>query len=156
MMKKKTIQVILTQDVEKLGKQGTLIKVKPGYVRNYLIPLKQGKIATSSLINQFDLQQKESKIKQGQFIEKCAITRDLLEKLGKFTIKKKISKTGIFFGKITKKQILELINDKVELNIELNKNQLQLPEIKKLGDYVIEIILTTNIIAKINIEILSE
>jgi len=155
-MRKKTIQVILTKDVQKLGKQGTLIKVKPGYIGNYLIPLKLGKIATPSLISQFELQQKDSEIKQLQFNKKCIINKELLESSGKFTIKKKISENGIFYGKITKKHILDLIIENVDLTIDLNKNQLELPDMKELGEYVIEIILTTDVIAKINIEILPE
>nr|QWK43181.1 ribosomal protein L9 [Chorda asiatica] len=155
-MRKKTIKVILTKDVQKLGKQGTLIKVKPGYIRNYLVPLKLAEIATTSLINQFALKQKESEIKQIQFTKKCITNKELLENLEKFTIRKKISENGVFFGKVTKKQILDLIIEKVDLTIDLNKNQLELPEMKQLGNYIIEINLTTNVIAKINIEILPE
>nr|QWK42044.1 ribosomal protein L9 [Pterygophora californica] len=155
-MRKKTIQVILTKDVQKLGKQGTLIKVKPGYIRNYLIPLKLGKIATPNLISQFELQQKELEVKQIQFNKKCFINKELLENSDKFTIKKKISENGIFYGKITKKHILDLIINNVDLTIDLNKNQLELPDMKELGEYVIEIVLTTDVIAKINIEILPE
>nr|YP_010206569.1 ribosomal protein L9 [Alaria crispa]YP_010206851.1 ribosomal protein L9 [Alaria esculenta]UAX22012.1 ribosomal protein L9 [Alaria sp. PI001]UAX22153.1 ribosomal protein L9 [Alaria sp. PI20]UAX22576.1 ribosomal protein L9 [Alaria sp. TTB000023]UAX22717.1 ribosomal protein L9 [Alaria sp. TTB000026]UAX22858.1 ribosomal protein L9 [Alaria sp. TTB000053] len=155
-MRKKTIQVILTKDVQKLGKQGTLIKVKPGYIRNYLIPLKLGKIATPNLISQFESQQKESEVRQIEFNKKCTINKELLENSGKFTIKKKISENGIFYGKITKKHVLDLIIDNVDLTIDLNKTQLELPDMKELGEYVIEILLTTDVIAKINIEILPE
>lgn len=155
-MGKKTIQVILTKDVQELGKQGTILKVTPGYNRNYLLPLKLAKIATSNLINQFESQQKELDLKQLQFNKKCIEVKELLESFGKFTTKKKISENGVFYGKITKKHILEIITNKVDLTIDLNKNQLQLPEMKKLGDYVIEITLTTNVIAKINLEILPE
>nr|YP_011005970.1 50S ribosomal protein L9 [Desmarestia aculeata]WAM62974.1 50S ribosomal protein L9 [Desmarestia aculeata] len=155
-MRNKTVQVILTKDVQNLGKQGKLLKVKPGYVRNYLIPLKKAKIATSHLIDQFNLHQKELEIKQIQFIDKCLIVKKSLENLEKLTIKKKISESGVFFGKITQKQILDLINDQVNLKMELTKNQLQLPEMKELGDYIFEIVLATNVIAKIKIEILPE
>nr|YP_009505288.1 50S ribosomal protein L9 [Endarachne binghamiae]AXC47243.1 50S ribosomal protein L9 [Endarachne binghamiae] len=155
-MGKKTIQVILTKDVQGLGKEGTLIKVKPGYIRNYLMPLKLAKIATINLINQFESQQKELDLKQLQFAKKCLGIKELLESFGKFTTKKKISENGVFYGKITKKHILELITNKVDLPIDLNKNQLELPEMKKLGEYVIEIVLTTNVTAKINLEILPE
>ena len=155
-MVKKTIQVILTKDVQGLGKQGTLIKVKPGYIRNYLIPLKLAKIATINLINQFESKQKELDLKQLQFTKKCIEVKELLESFGKFTTKKKISENGVFYGKITKKHIWELITNKVNLPIDLNKNQLELPEMKKLGEYVIEIALTTNVTAKINLEILPE
>ena len=155
-MGKKTIQVILTKDVQELGKQGTLLKVKPGYIRNYLLPLKLAKVATSNLINQFESQQKELDLKQLQFSKKCLEVKELLESFGKFTTKKKISENGVFYGKITKKHILEIITNKVNLDIDLNKNQIELPEMKKLGNYVIEILLTTNVIAKINLEILPE
>nr|YP_010922951.1 ribosomal protein L9 [Colpomenia sinuosa]WJZ45267.1 ribosomal protein L9 [Colpomenia sinuosa] len=155
-MVKKTIQVILTKDVQGLGKQGTLIKVKPGYIRNYLLPLKLAKIATINLINQFEYQQKELDLKQLEFTKKCVGVKELLESFGKFTTKKKISENGVFYGKITKKHILELLSNKVDLPFELNKNQLELPEMKKIGEYIIEINLTRNVIAKINLEILPE
>lgn len=155
-MGKKTIQVILTKDVQNLGKEGTLIKAKPGYIRNYLIPLKLAKVAKINLINQFESRQKELELKQSQFKKKCIDAKELLESFDKFTTKKKISENGVFYGKITKKHILELITNKIDLPIELNKNQLELPEMKKLGEYVIDIELTTNVTAKINLEILPE
>nr|YP_011005132.1 50S ribosomal protein L9 [Analipus japonicus]WAM61995.1 50S ribosomal protein L9 [Analipus japonicus] len=156
MIKKKTIQAILTKDVEKLGKQGTIIKAKPGYIRNYLIPLKFGKLATPNLITQFNTKQQESELKQRQILDKSMNSKKLLESLDKFTITKKISKNGIFFGKITKKQILDLIKNKIDLPIEINKNQLELPTMNELGNYIINIVLATNITAKVNVEILSE
>ena len=155
-MGKKTIQVILTKDVQKLGKEGTLIRVKPGYIRNYLIPLKLGKVATINLINQFESQQKELDLKQIKFRKKCLEVKDLIESYGKFTTKKKVSENGAFYGKITKKHVLELLTDKIDLGIDLSKNQLELPEMKKLGEYVIEIALTVDVKAKINLEILPE
>nr|YP_011007378.1 50S ribosomal protein L9 [Scytothamnus australis]WAM64807.1 50S ribosomal protein L9 [Scytothamnus australis] len=156
MAKKQTVQVILTEDIPKLGKKGNIIKVKLGYSRNYLIPLKCGKIATPNLIRQFDLQKKDSKAKEEQFLQKCIIAKEILEGIEKFIIKKKISESGTFFGKITKKQILDLINSKVNVGIELNKNQLQLPKMEKLGNFDIEFLLAIDIVAKVNIEILPE
>nr|YP_009327075.1 50S ribosomal protein L9 [Pleurocladia lacustris]ANS57584.1 50S ribosomal protein L9 [Pleurocladia lacustris]ANS57728.1 50S ribosomal protein L9 [Pleurocladia lacustris] len=155
-MGKKPIQVILTKDVPELGKQGTIIKVKPGYIRNYLIPFKFAKIANNKLINQFKSQQKELERKELEFTKKCLGIKELLESFGKFTTKKKVSENGVFYGKITKKHILELIINKADLGIDLNKNQLELPDMKNLGEYVIEIILTRNVKAKINLEILPE
>ena len=155
-MGKKTIQVILTKNVQGLGKQGTLLKFTPGYIRNYLLPLKFAKVATNKLINQVESQQKELELTQLQFSKKCIEVNELLESFGKFTMNKKVSENGSFYGKITKKHILEIITNKVNLTIDLNKNQLDLPEMKNLGSYIIDINLTTNVIAKINFEILPE
>nr|YP_005090115.1 50S ribosomal protein L9 [Fucus vesiculosus]AVZ00635.1 50S ribosomal protein L9 [Fucus spiralis]CAX12501.1 50S ribosomal protein L9 [Fucus vesiculosus] len=155
-MTKKTIKVILTKSINNLGEHGTIIKAKPGYIRNYLIPKKFAKMATHNVIHQFELEQKAIDMKKKQFLKECNDNKELLENLGKFTIYKKIKEDGIFFGKITKKQILDLLNEKVKLTTEINKTQLEFPEMKRLGNYIIKIILTNNIIAKINIDILAE
>ena len=155
-MTKKTLQVILLKDIDTLGKEGTLIRAKPGYLRNYLIPGKLAKVATNTLIHQFELKQKSVEIKEKQFLKDCEDNKKLLESFDKFVIYKKIKEDGVFFGKITKKQILDLLNEKVKLQIELNKNQLDFPEIKQLGKYIIKIVLADNIIAKVNLEILAK
>lgn len=155
-MGKKITQVILTKNVHILGKKGKVVKVKQGYIRNYLLPLKLGRIATPELIKQFDLKEQKLAIEQIQSIEKCKNFKEKLENLEKLLIKKKISETGKFFGKITKKQILDLLIEKLNGTAELKKSQISLPEIKSIGNYMIDIILTPNIIAKINLKILPE
>lgn len=155
-MGKKITQVILINDVEMLGKKGKLIRVKQGYIRNYLLPLKLAKIATPYLIKQFELNEQKIAIEQIQSIEKYKNFKEKLETLEKLIIKKKISETGKFFGKITKKQILDILTNKLGETVELKKNMISLPEIKSVGDYNIDIILPTNIIAKINLKILPE
>nr|QXI87705.1 ribosomal protein L9 [Sargassum feldmannii] len=155
-MTKKTVQVILSKDIDTLGKEGTIIKVKPGYLRNYLIPGKLAKVATNTLIHKFELKQKDIEIKEKQFLKNCEENKELLESFNKFVIYKKIKEDGVFFGKITKKQILDLLNEKVKLQMELNKNQLEFPELKQLGKYTIKIKLANNIIANVNLEILAE
>lgn len=153
---KKGINVILTKNIENQGNQGTLVKVKPGYFRNYIIPLKLGKKATPNLISQLEIQEKKSVETKKNFLDKCITNKALLENLNKFEIVKKVGDKGKIFGKITNKQIIELIKNEGNLNIELTKNQIQLPEIKEPGEYIVDINLAKEVIAKINIEILSE
>nr|YP_010418112.1 50S ribosomal protein L9 [Sargassum polycystum]YP_010418207.1 ribosomal protein L9 [Sargassum plagiophyllum]USF18330.1 50S ribosomal protein L9 [Sargassum polycystum]USF18425.1 ribosomal protein L9 [Sargassum plagiophyllum] len=155
-MTKKTVQVILSKDIDTLGKEGTIIKVKPGYLRNYLIPGKLAKVATNTLIHKFQLKQKDIETKEKQFLKNCEENKELLESFNQFVIYKKIKEDGVFFGKITKKQILDLLNEKVKSKMELNKNQLEFPELKQLGKYTIKIKLANNIIANVNLEILAE
>nr|QZL38530.1 ribosomal protein L9 [Sargassum ilicifolium var. conduplicatum] len=155
-MTKKTVQVILSKDINTLGKEGTIIKVKPGYLRNYLIPGKLAKVATNNLIHKFQLKQKDIEIKEKQFLKNCEKNKELLESFNQFVIYKKIKEDGVFFGKITKKQILDLLNEKVKSKMELNKNQLEFLELKQLGKYTIKIKLANNIIANVNLEILAE
>lgn len=155
-MRKKPIQAILTKNIHLVGKQGQIINVKPGYIRNYLIPSKLGKLATPNLINQYNVEQQKLAFKEKQSTEKYTKFKEMIDNLEKFIIKKKISENGKFFGKITKKQILDLINNKIGGTVELTKNQLELPKMKEVGNYSIPILLSTNIIANINIKILPE
>ena len=50
----KRVQLVLTQDVSKLGKLGDLVDVAPGYARNYLVPKKLGTPATPGILKQFE------------------------------------------------------------------------------------------------------
>lgn len=50
----KRVQLVLTQDVSKLGKLGDLVEVAPGYARNYLIPQKLGTHATPGILKQVE------------------------------------------------------------------------------------------------------
>ena len=54
------MEVILIKDVEKIGKAGSVVKVKEGFARNFLFPLNLAKIATSGSLKQLD---KEKQIK---------------------------------------------------------------------------------------------
>jgi large subunit ribosomal protein L9 len=148
------MEIILTQDVERLGSKDDLIKVKDGFARNFLIPQKKAIVATSTAkkVLAENIKQrahKESKLKN----EALAIAEKLANK--KITIGAKTSTLGKIFGSVNTIQLAEAINKK---GFEIDRKQIMLPEdhIKEIGTYSAKIKLHKEVIIEIEFEVVAE
>jgi len=148
------MEIILIQDVERLGSKDDLVKVKDGFARNYLIPQKKAIIATSTAkkVLAENIKQrahKEAKLKN----EALVIAEKLANK--KITIGAKTSSLGKIFGSVNTIQIAEAINKK---GFEIDRKQILLPEdhIKEVGTYSAKIKLHKEVIIEIEFEVVAE
>jgi large subunit ribosomal protein L9 len=148
------MEIILLQDVNKLGQKDDLIKVKDGYARNFLIPKGYAVAATASArkMHGENLKQrahKEEKIK--------AEAQDLASKMTdlKVVIGAKTSSSGKIFGSVNTIQIAEALKEK---GFELDRKSISLPEdqIKEIGKYKAIIRLHREVKVEIEFEIVAE
>jgi large subunit ribosomal protein L9 len=148
------MEIILLQDVPKLGQKDDLVKVKNGFGRNYLIPQGMAIAATSSSkkIHAENLRQrahKEEKIK----IEAQA----LAEKLGavKLVVGAKTSSSGKIFGSVNTIQIAEALKEK---GFEIDRRSITLMEdqIKEIGKYKATVKLHREVKVDVEFEIIAE
>jgi large subunit ribosomal protein L9 len=151
---KKEVQIVLTQTIPDLGKIGSLVIVRSGYARNYLIPQQKGELATPEAVQSLETQQKELEAKEKANIEQCLKNKSTLEQIGQFIIQKRIGEDNKIFGKITVKQVRDLIESKTNMN--LNNATIEIPEIKELGTFSMTIILATTVKADLKIQILPQ
>ncbi len=148
------MEIILLQDVPKLGHKDEIVKVKDGFGRNYLIPKGLAKIATSSAkkVHAENLKQKAFKEEK---IKSEALT--LAEKLSnlKLVIGAKTSTTGKIFGSVNTIQIAESLKEK---GFEIERKNIILPDeqIKEIGKYKATIKLHTEVKAEIEFEVVAE
>jgi large subunit ribosomal protein L9 len=153
-MTKKNIQLILNRTMKNLGHCGDIINVSKGYARNYLLPnqvaeqVTLGRIKYLKKVRTINLKTQEEKL--------LAMTnlKRHLERINKFSLKKKTSSTDTIFGSVTEKDIVEIINNTIGVTLETN--QIILPDIKKIGVYSIEILLLDNVKANIQLQLLPE
>jgi len=148
------MDVILIKDMPGLGDRNDIVKVKPGYARNYLIPKKFAVIATPSMrkIVAENIKQqvnKEKKIRENNqnLAKQLAETADL-------KILVKSSEKGKLFGSVNNTQISESLNEK-GFNIDRRRIILQEP-IKQTGSYTAKIKLYKDIEAEINFQVVSD
>jgi large subunit ribosomal protein L9 len=148
------MEIILTQDVDRLGSKDDLVKVKDGYGRNFLIPQKKAIVATPSAKkilaeNTKQRAHKEAKLKN----EALAIAEKLANK--KVSIGAKTSTLGKIFGSVNTIQIAEAINKK---GFEIDRKQILLPEdhIKEVGTYTAKIKLHKEVIIEFEFEVVAE
>jgi large subunit ribosomal protein L9 len=148
------MEIILTQDIDRLGSKDDLVKVKDGFARNFLIPQKKAIIATSTAkkVLAENIKQrahKESKLKN----EALAIAEKLANK--KISIGAKTSTLGKIFGSVNTIQLAEAINKK---GFEIDRKQILMPEdhIKEVDTYSAKIKLHKEVIIEIEFEVVAE
>jgi len=130
------MELILKQTVDSLGEEGDIVKVKPGYARNYLIPQKLGVIADKA--NLAILEQEGASInarreKQNEAAE--ALSKKLSGTT--VTIEQRVGEEDKLFGSVTSADIVKKL---AELNIAVEKKKVLLPEpIKSLGETAVPI-----------------
>ena len=130
------MKVILTQNVQKLGKAGDVKEVADGFARNMLIPKGAAIIATPETMRALEFQ-KELKMRQAE--NNLEQAEKIVEKLdGReiiFTVK--AHDDGKIFGSITEKNIIDKLK---EIGFSINKKQVKLKNhIKNIGEYNITI-----------------
>jgi large subunit ribosomal protein L9 len=148
------MEIILLQDVERLGSKDDLVKVKDGFARNFLIPQKKAIVATTTAKkilaeNTKQRAHKEAKLKN----EALAIAEKLANK--KISIGAKTSSLGKIFGSVNTIQLAEAINKK---GFEIDRKQILLQEdhIKEVGTYTAKIKLHKEVIIEVEFEVVAE
>ena len=143
------MEVILTQPVRNLGDQDDVVKVKPGYARNYLIPQGLAVMATASAKKAMEEKKRQAAHKQ-EFIKQQA--QEEAEKLNdlKIVIETLAGADGKLFGSVTTIQVANKLKEK---GYEIDRKTLTIDEIRATGEYKGIIHLHKEVKAEINIEV---
>lgn len=147
------MEVILKQDVDKIGKTGTVVKVKDGFARNFLIPNGLGIPLTPANLKILE-QEKQRKV-QGleKLRQESQEIKARLEGLS-LTISSLIKEENQLYGSITSQHIAEALKEE---GFDIPKSSIMLEEpIKSLGIYEITIKLHSEVSAKIKVWIVKK
>ncbi|WP_105617369.1 50S ribosomal protein L9 [Vallitalea okinawensis] len=145
------MEIILLQDVKKLGKKGELVKVSDGYAKNYILPKKLGVEATKSAKNDLMLKEKaDNKRKQEEFEAAKQLAEELKEK--KVVISVKAGEGGRLFGSVTTKEIAKAAKDQLKLSLDKKKFQLDEP-IRSLGNHIIPIKIHPKVMGELTVTV---
>ncbi len=151
----KTVKLILRQDIEKLGEAGSVVSVRPGYARNYLLPQGMAYEATEANIRQLDEERER---------EEQRARRDYLEARRRASILEDVSLTfharageeSKLFGSITTADIAEQLGQQ-GFDFEVDRKQIDLEEpIKALGVYNVPVKLHTDVRPEIKVWVIKE
>ncbi|MDR0843378.1 MAG: 50S ribosomal protein L9 [Acidobacteriota bacterium] len=147
------MKVILKQDIEKLGKIGDIVKIAPGYGRNYLIPKKFAVLATPGNVKTVEIE-RLALAKRDQRDKDAASL--LAQELVKITVsvKRKTGEEGALYGSVTALDIAEFLAAR---QIEIDKRKIQLDEpIKAIGEFQVPIRLHREVTVPIKVVVESE
>ncbi len=147
------MQIILQEDIEKLGHRGDVVTVKPGYARNFLLPRKLAIEATSGNMKVLERIRTSLAKKTATELEAAQKQAELLNGVAlKFT--RKTGENDQMFGSVTSADIAEGL---AAQGFKADKRQVQLAEpIKIIGESQVTIKVFRDVTAQININVEKE
>jgi large subunit ribosomal protein L9 len=147
------MEIILQEDIEKLGHRGDIVTVKPGYARNFLLPRKMAIEATSGNMKALERIRTSLAKKTATELESAQKQVALLNDVS-LTFKRKTGENDQMFGSVTSGDIAEAL---AAQNFKVDKRQIHISEpIKALGDYTVTIKVFRDIVATIKVHVEKE
>ena len=147
------MQVILREDIEKLGKIGDMVKVADGYARNYLVPAKKAIEATPKNVHAMEHAKKMVADRLRKLKKEAVADAGNIKALA-VTIKAKAGEEGKLFGSVTTMDIAEAAKAQ---GVIIDKRKIALEEpIKRLGDYTVTVKLHADITAEFKVSVIAE
>lgn len=148
------MEIILLKDVEYVGDGNTIVDVKPGYARNYLIP--QGFAIVANEGNRSALSDQIEKQKEIA-AKKLDAAKQVAEKASGTTLRipAKAGTSGKIFGSVTNVTILQALKE--QLGVETDRKSVVLvEEVKMLGTYVARVKLHKEVVADVKFEVFDD
>jgi large subunit ribosomal protein L9 len=138
------MQIILTQDVDNLGKAGELVSVRPGYGRNYLVP--RGMAVTASVANKNRLDHEKAVIERRVAKERASAT-EIATRINGMTLQfeRMVGEDEKLFGSVTNRDIADQLK---KANVEIDHRWIQLDQsVKALGKSEVPVRLAAGVVA---------
>lgn len=148
------MEVILRQDVEKVGLRGEVVDVAPGFARNYLLPRKLAEAATPAKVAELrKLEQKRARHEAQSFEQAQQIAQRLEAEEIRFDVP--AGETGTLFGSVTATDIAERVWE--AQTVRIDRRKLELPEsIKRIGRYQVPVELFADVTATLKVAVVPE
>lgn len=147
------MEIILRQDVDKLGRRGEVVSVAEGYGRNYLLPRGLGmavNTANKAMI------EKERRAHEARLAKEKAEFASLAERIGglRFVAPRRVGENDVLYGSVTSADVGEYLRSK---GIEIDKRKVLLDEpVKTLGEHEVKIKLHPEVQATLRLLVTKE
>lgn len=144
------MKVILKENIETLGHIGDIVKVAPGYARNYLLPKGLAIEATEKNAKALDHALRQMAYKKDKVLESAKALAAKLEAVA-IELTHQAGEEGKLFGAVTNMEIAAFLKDK---GFEIDRKTIMLAEpIKQLGDYTVTVKVGPEVTATIKVSV---
>jgi large subunit ribosomal protein L9 len=144
------MDIILTENIDNLGKIGDQVKVKTGYGRNFLVPRGLAVEASTRNMRELEHQKRQMERKLQRVTQESQVLKTRIEGVS-CVFSHRASEEGKLFGSVTAQDIAEKL---AASGIEIDRKKLQLEEpIKSLGEHQVPIKLQAGIVANITVRV---
>lgn len=149
------MEVILLDKIGRLGGLGDKVKVRNGYARNYLLPLKKAVLATKENLAKFEAERAQFEAKIAAELKAAQDRAAKLAEIGTFEIAAQAGDEGKLFGSVGTRDIADAAT---AAGVEVHKSEVRLPDgvLRSVGQYDIEIQVHPDVKVKVVVSIVPE
>ncbi len=147
------VTLILREPVPSLGAAGDVVKVKPGFARNFLIPQGRAIVATAAKVQELEHHKRVVAERVTKQLKGLEAVRDRIESLS-LEVVARVGEEGKLFGSVTVLQIAEQL---AAQGVEVDRRKIDLPEpIKEVGEHSVSIKLHHDLVANVRVKVSPE
>ena len=147
------MQIVLKEDIEKLGRRGEVVKVADGYARNFLLPHGKALPATPGNLKVIEREKRRYVLRQTKEREENEAVARRIQEL-QLTLVRKVGENDVLFGSVTSADVAEAL---AKEGVVVDKRRVQLAEpIKSLGIYGVPIRLHPEVTAEVKVWVVKE
>ncbi len=147
------VTLILREPVPSLGEAGDVVKVKPGFARNFLIPQGKAMVATAANVRELEHHKRVVAERVAKELKSFVAVRDRIESLS-LEVVARVGEEGKLFGSVTVLQIAEQL---AAQGVEVDRRRIDLPEpIKEVGEHAVPIKLHRDLVANVRVKVSPE
>ena len=146
------MKIILKKDVANLGDAGEVVEVKTGYALNYLVPQGFAAIGTPSALKQHEETIRQRAHKEAKNIAEAEAKAAKIA-AAPVEVAVKVGESGKLYGSVTAAQVAAAL---VEKGFEVDKKNVEVPEIKELGEYEAKVKCYKGVFADVKINVVAE
>jgi large subunit ribosomal protein L9 len=147
------MEVILREDVDKLGRRGEVVKVAEGYGRNFLLPRGLALVVNEANKAMIAKERKAHELRMAKEKAEFQAVADRINGI-RFVAPRKVGENDVLYGSVTSGDIADFLKGK---GVDLDKRKIQLEEpIKKLGEHEVQVKLHPEVAAKLKVLVTKE
>jgi large subunit ribosomal protein L9 len=147
------MEVILREHVDNLGRRGDVVKVTPGYARNYLLPRKLALAVTENNKRQID---REKKLAEARDMEEKSAAEAVAVRIAALDIQiaRRVGENDTLYGSVTSQDIAQALKDK---GFEIDRRKIVLADpIKALGETTVPVKIHRDVTAQVRVKVVGE
>ncbi len=146
------VRLILVEGIHRLGEAGDVVRVKPGYARNFLLPQGKAILATESRVKELAHHKRVVAEKVARDMKNLEAAKNRLEGIPLETTMR-AGEEGKLFGSVTAANVAELLAEK---GFEVDRRRIQMDPIKEVGRHEVPVRLHRDVQATVKLTVLSE
>jgi len=147
------MEVILREHVDNLGRRGEVVKVAPGFARNYLLPRKLALAVTEGNRKLIERERKVADAREAEDKQTADVLGSRLSQT-EISIGRRVGETGQLYGSVTTSDLGEALAAK---GLDIDKRKIQLDEpIKAIGEFTVAVKLHRDVTAQVKVHVVKQ